>query len=270
MTPSRLESPAHRPVAVVAPPSDQAPPPTAVAACVILPVYNEAAVVPRTFAAVCEFLRTSPEYTFLFVDDGSTDGTARVLTDLIQATGAQGVSVIGYAENRGKGHAIHEGVLVAPGDFILFTDGDLAYPLTDLERLLDALKVSDVAIGSRSLTGAPRSNTGPLRRFMGESFNRLVRVILGLPYRDTQAGIKGFRARAAREIFSRQRLRDFAFDTEMLFIARRLGLKVGEIPVHVTESHTYKTSKVRPLPDSVRMLWSLVRVRANGVRGRYD
>lgn len=255
---------------VVAPPSDQAPRPTALAACVILPVYNEAAVVPRTFAALREFLRTSPEYTFLFVDDGSTDGTAGVLSDLIRTSGAQGVSVIGYAENRGKGHAIHEGVLVAPGEFILFTDGDLAYPLADLGRLLDALKTSDVVIGSRSLAGHPRSNTGPLRRVMGETFNRLVRLILSLPYHDTQAGLKGFRAETARDIFSRQRLRDFAFDAEMLFIARRRGLRIAEISVQVCESHTYKTSKVRPLLDSARMFWSLLRVRVNGVRGRYD
>lgn len=271
MTPTHLESPAQSPVEVVAPSAaDQTPKRTALTTCVILPVYNESAIVSCTFATVCEFLRITPGYTFLFVDDGSTDGTARMLTDLIESTRAEGVSVIGYAENRGKGHAIHEGVLVAPGDHILFTDGDLAYPLSDLVRLVDALKASDVVIGSRSLTGHARSNTGPLRRVMGESFNRLVRLILWLPYRDTQAGLKGFRAQAAREIFSRQRLRGFAFDTEMLFIARRLGLGVGEIAVSVSEGHTYKTSKVRPFSDSVRMFWSLLRVRLNGVWGRYD
>jgi glycosyltransferase involved in cell wall biosynthesis len=242
---------------------------------VILPVYNESALIPLTFHHVEEFARTHPDFSFLFVDDGSRDNTPEILRSLIARSdiGAQSdhprVALLAYTPNAGKGHAVKTGVESLASELILFTDGDLAYSLDHLLTLAESLKTHDVVIGSRGLVHRSERNTTMLRRIMGWTFNKCARLMLGLGYSDTQAGLKGFRAKAAHEIFARQRLGGFAFDVEIVYLAKRLGYSIGEIPAYVSEEHSYKRSKVNLFRDPIRMFRALVDVRWNAITRKY-
>jgi dolichyl-phosphate beta-glucosyltransferase len=250
-------------------PARVAPPHTTV--CVILPVYNEHRLIRQTVAAVKAFAAASPDYSFLFVDDGSSDDTVALIQEALRSDNADGrVSLLSYARNRGKGYAIRAGVAMADAEMVCFTDGDLAYSLDHLPELALALRTHDVVIGSRGLVHRDDKNTSLPRRVLGWMFNKLARVILNLPHRDTQAGLKGFRADAARRIFARQRLLGFAFDVELVFLARRFGFSVGEIPARVSEEHSDKTSKVNMLRDPLRMFLALLEIRYSELRGRYE
>lgn len=271
------------PAARVGPPHDRRPepaaPPTPARAAshaasarvgVVLPVFNESKLIHKTFDAVQDFASTHPEYHFVFADDGSTDSTADLIRQRIARGGADRVSLLAFPSNRGKGRTVADAMLQSDGDLLCFTDGDLAYSLDHLPGLVEALDRHDVVIGSRSLVAGPEQNTKLARRFLGWGFNKLARLIVGLPYRDTQAGLKGFRRQAARAIFSRQRLGDFSFDVEAVFLAHRMGYRVGEIAAHVSGSHSYKASKVNLLRDPLKMLLNLLRIRLLALRGRYD
>lgn len=236
---------------------------------VTLPVFNESRIIERTFDAVARFAAEAPEYHFVFVDDGSADDTAAILRRRIAQSGLTNVELLRQPVNRGKGEAIKAGLEHCKTELFIFTDGDLAYPLDHLPELLATLEKHEVAIGSRSLVPVEQKNTKPMRRLLGWGFNKIARVMLGLPNRDTQAGLKGFRSAAAREIFKRQQIPGFAFDVEVLFLARKLGYSVGEIPARVAESHSYKVSKVNLLSEPLRMFGCLWRVRWNDLRGRY-
>jgi glycosyltransferase involved in cell wall biosynthesis len=246
-----------------------APPHTKVQ--VILPFFNEAGLIRHTFEEVEKFGLEHPEYAFLFVDDGSSDATADTLRTLISESDIpeHRLNLISYKPNRGKGQAVKAGVEGATADMVLFTDGDLAYSMDHLPKLAAALEQADVVIGSRSLVHKSERNTTTMRRLMGWTFNKCARVILGLPYKDTQAGLKGLRLAAAREIFARQHLGGFAFDVELVYLAKRLKYRIGEIPAYVSEAHSYKVSKVNLIKDPLRMFGALVDVRMNAILGRY-
>ncbi|MEE2681888.1 MAG: glycosyltransferase [Planctomycetota bacterium] len=229
---------------------------------VIFPVHNESWLIGSVLGQVTDFARSHPEWTFVFVDDGSSDDTVDLIrAHLDRETITGRIELMPLLPNRGKAGAIREAMLSREEDVLLFTDGDLAYPLEHLPHLVDALESSDVAIGSRALAEGPQTNITTVRRLVGSTFNLLVRLITGLPYRDTQAGLKGFRRNAARSLFQQQRIRDFAFDAELLFLAKRQHLTVTEIPAHVSARHSYKKSRVNMLRDPARMLASLVWMR---------
>lgn len=237
---------------------------------VILPVFNEAGVIKDVYERVCRFARSNPDFEFVFVDDGSTDQTSDVLKALIEKSTNGCSAMLSYRPNAGKGYAVRTGVEYAETDYVCFMDGDLAYSLDHLHQLVAYLEDHDVVAGSRSLDHQKQKNIQLLRRIMGWGFNGLARTLLGLPYRDTQAGLKGFRREAARRIFSMQRIRDFTFDVEVLYLARHLGYRVAEFPVRVSEDHVYKGSKVNLLKDPLRMFYNLVRIRIYGLLGKYD
>ena len=237
---------------------------------VVLPLYNEAKQVEGVIRRGAIFASEHTEYRFTFVDDGSADGTPELVRALLRELAQDNLRLIAMPRNSGKFRAIRAGFERSTAKVVCFTDGDLAYSLDHLPRLVEALKHADVAIGSRDLVGADEGRPGVLRRFTGKSFNALARGVLAIPYRDTQAGLKGFRTAAARKLFGKQRLRDFCFDAETLFLARRLGLRIVEVPAKVSPSHSAKRSSVKVARDSVRMLAGLVRVRLNQIRGRYD
>ncbi len=236
---------------------------------VILPVFNEAALVKPVFDAVLDFAQRHTEYEFLFVDDASTDDTAGLLSKRIEEAGLDCIRLMSYQPNGGKGLAICRGIEATQGDLVIFTDGDLAYSLDHLPVIANALKLNDVVIGSRSLVESGQHNIKLTRRFMGWVFNRLARLILHLPYRDTQAGLKGFTRVAAHEIVSRQRLFDFSFDVEMVYIARTRGFRIGEVAARVADHHSYKISTVNIWRDPLRMFLALWKVRINSWRGLY-
>lgn len=238
---------------------------------VILPLYNEAGLIRKTFAEIERFAFANVEYGFVFVDDGSSDTTAATLQTLIAESDVpqQRLSLISYTPNRGKGCAVKVGIEACESPLVMFTDGDLAYSVDHLPRLFQALQSSDVVIGSRSLVARDERNTTAPRRIMGWTFNKCARLILGLKHKDTQAGLKGFRLPAAQAIFARQRLGGFAFDVELVYLAKSLGFRVAEIPAFVSEAHSYKRSKVNLFKDPAKMFLALVDVRFNALMGRY-
>lgn len=240
---------------------------------IALPVYNEASTIRATLEQVMPFAATRPQLRFVFVDDGSSDGTAGAIADAmrggIDVQGPVNVGLRSLGANGGKGRAIARAAAECDAPLFIFMDGDLAYSLSHLDALLTALKTHDVVIGSRALVPGEDLEVSGLRRAMGAGFNAIARGLLGLPYRDTQAGLKGFRTRAAREIFKRVTLNGFAFDAEALFIARQLGYTIAEVPAHVSAEHRAKKSKVNLAMDPPKMLAELAGIRVKGMLGRY-
>lgn len=242
---------------------------TAVTNEVVVPLYNERRMITQVHQAMVAFLGRHPDWCVSFIDDGSADGTAQVLGTLLAVDDAGGrLRLEALSRNVGKADAVAHGFARASRPRVYFMDGDLAYDPELLVQLSAALDRADVAIGSRGIEQGGRT-PGFLRRMLGEGYNLLVRSILGLPYRDTQAGIKGFRLEAARQLFSRRTSTGFGFDAELLFIAHRRGMRIAEIPVRVSESHAQAGSNVRLVRDPLRMLASLVRIRFDALRGAY-
>lgn len=232
---------------------------------VVIPAYNEEGRVAPTLRSVAGFLAAREGgFEILVVDDGSRDGTARAAREA-----GVPLRILVLAANRGKGAAVREGILAARGERILFSDADLSTPIEDLPRLERALdQGAAVAFGSRSVPGSEVLLRQPLyRQTMGKVFNLFVRALVLPGVIDSQCGFKLFEGRAAREIFAKQRLRGFSFDVEVLFLARRLGFGLAEVPVRWTNS---PASRVHPVRDSVRMLRDLLRVRWYAWRGEYD
>jgi dolichyl-phosphate beta-glucosyltransferase len=240
-----------------------APTPTRTALSLIFPCYNEAERLPRTLTAYLAHLSREPgAVEILIVDDGSTDQTFAVARAV--AARDHRVRVIRSQPNHGKGFGVRTGVLEAEGELIVFTDADGSYGPREVARVTAALADAPVAIGSRPDGWA----TGPAgRRLASRLFNRAIQALLGLPFGDTQCGLKGFRRHAALEVFGRARLDGFAFDAEVLFLARRLGLAVIEVPVRAEER---EGSKVQLVVDAVGMLRDVLRVRRRAVSGGYD
>jgi hypothetical protein len=213
----------------------------------VFPCYNEAGRLPRTLGTYLGRLpQMLGQVEVIVVDDGSTDGTAALARTV--AAGDQRVRVIGCERNRGKGFAVRTGMLAAEGELVVFTDADGSYQPDDVERIVAALADAPVAIGSRDLNIQASS---PTRQLASMLFNRAMRTMLDLPFRDTQCGLKGFRRQAALEVFGRARLDGFAFDAEVLYLARHLGLRVAEVAVQADERDG---SKVRVAVDALTML----------------
>lgn len=259
-------------------------PPTGVVMSVIMPVYNEEATLPKTLDAVSAYAAEHPEVRFVIADDGSRDGSVELVRSRLgliggAEMGADGrlmgpgdarVVLLALTPNGGKGEVVRRAMRVVESPMLAFMDGDLAYlPEEHLPEMIEKLGRFDVVIGARHESFEERRNTKRLRRVMGWTFNKVVRAGLGLGFEDTQAGVKGFRREAAKAIFSRSRLSGFSFDVELLFVAKRLGLSVVEIPAKVARAHRKKPTKVNLATEPVRMLGDLGKVRWNWLRGRY-
>jgi len=230
---------------------------------IVIPAYNEEKRLPATLDKIREYLQAS-RWDFaeiVVVDDGSRDGTVRVARQA-------GVRVIGNPGNRGKGYAVKHGMLEARGEHVLYTDADLSSPIGELEKLWDAAARAgaQVAIGSRavdrSLVGVHQPRA---RELVGRFFNLVMRMVTGLPFRDTQCGFKLFDAGAAKRIFPLQLLDGFGFDVEVLYIARKLGCKSIEVPVRWDNVAGTKVS----LLLGARAYLDLLKVRWYGLQGRY-
>lgn len=226
---------------------------------VVIPAYNDAAVIERTVETVSRFLdaQAAPA-ELLVVDDGSTDATAAVVERLAAAD--RRVRLLRLGRNWGKGAAVRAGMLAATGEALLFTDADLSTPIEELDKLRAKLDEGfDVAIGSRALPASRvEVHQGVLRERAGQTFNFIVQLLVLRGFRDTQCGFKCFRRDAARALFGRQRARGFEFDVELLCIARELGLAVAEVPVIWRNN---PKSHVRFVRDSTRMFLGLLDLR---------
>jgi len=235
---------------------------------IVIPAYNEAARIENALARVLECVeRQGWDAEVLVVDDGSKDATPQIVHRWMERYPR--LHLIQNNGNRGKGYSVRNGLLQAAGDIVMFTDADLSAPMEEAERLFAAIADGvDVAIGSRWLDKARQTIHQPLyRRFFGRCFNWVTRTVMGLPFRDTQCGFKAFRREAAQVIFRLQRIERWGFDPEILFIARKLGYDIREVPV--TWGHDER-SRMSYLKDGMKMLEEMAIIRGNSVAGGYD
>jgi len=233
---------------------------------IIIPSYNEESRLPATLERIAAYLSThAREAEVLVVDDGSEDGTAAVA----ESYGRKILTlrVISNGANRGKGYSVRHGMQEARGRIALFTDADLSAPIEEADKLIDGLETNDVAIGSRAMDRSLITvHESPFREFAGIIFNKIVRSILWLPFVDTQCGFKAFRRERCGIIFEQQTIERFGFDPELLYLARRHGLRAVEIPVRWGHS---PATKVSMLHDSIQMFIDIFTIRWNSLRGRY-
>jgi dolichyl-phosphate beta-glucosyltransferase len=227
---------------------------------VIIPAYNEAERLPSTLEEAYGWLteQLADSFEIIVVDDGSSDETVAKTRAMI--TSHPHLKLLVQPQNRGKGAAVKRGMLEATGDIRLFMDADHSTHIREAEKVLAAIdEGSEVIIASRQHPESDISvSQSWLREHMGKSFNFIMRSIVGLKMEDTQCGFKAFTAKAAEDIFSRQKLEGFSFDVELLFLASKLGYRTAEIPV---EWINEPNSRVRMIADPLLMFADVVRIR---------
>jgi dolichyl-phosphate beta-glucosyltransferase len=239
---------------------------------VVIPAYNEARVIGDSITRAAKYLSTWGDAELIVVDDGSRDRTREIVREL--GGRFPFVRLVENDRNRGKGYSIKHGILESVGEYVLYTDADLVFPIEGVVPFVKALDDgADVAIASRSHPGTlfalhPRHFSYIYQRYLvGRTYINVVNRLLNLGVTDTQAGFKCFRGEAARRIFSRTTLYDFAFDVEALFIARQLGYSIVELPVYFL--YLGEQSSVQLVKDSLQMFADLFSIRRNGRRGVY-
>ncbi len=237
---------------------------------IIIPAYNEETRLARTVARIRDYFSHchtgEGKLEVIIVDDGSTDGTAHIVEEW--AREIPFLRLISNGQNRGKGYSVRRGMLEAKGRIALFTDADLSSPIEESQRLLVAIESgNDVAIGSRAIDRTLIDvRQSRFREVAGMIFNGFVRLLTGLRFHDTQCGFKAFLRERTRIIFEQQRIERFGFDPEILFLARRHGLRCIEVPVHWAN---HPGTTVRVFRDSLRMFADLILIRWNWLSGRY-
>lgn len=233
---------------------------------VVIPCLNEETRLGVTLEKLADYFgKQDYRWQVVVVDDGSTDRTAEVPARFLSE---EQRIVLKNDGNRGKGYSVRRGVLAATGEYVLISDADLSTPIYEWERFLPHLEEGyDVVIGSRSL---PESKVVKrqawYRQGMGRIFNRIIRFLVIDDFVDTQCGFKAFPRKVGTRLFGKMRIDHFCFDVELLFLAKREGLRILELPV---EWHNSDDSRVRILQDSSKMLWDAFRIRLNALLGRY-
>ena len=237
-----------------------------VALSIVIPAYNEERRLPPTLEKIAGWIASKAiRAEVLVVDDGSTDATARLVAET--AAKFPGLRLLSNGRNFGKGYSVRHGMREARGRIGLFTDADLSAPIEEADKLLAALENAEVAFGSRALNRKLISvHQSRVRELAGILFNKIVQLVLWIPFVDTQCGFKAFRLDRARILFEQQRIERFGFDPELLYLARHHGLRAVEIPVRW--AHNPET-RVNVYRDSLLMLLDLLVIRWNSVCGRY-
>ena len=238
---------------------------------IVIPAYNEAARLGGTIHTVLEYLNQYlPDAELIIVDDGSNDDTALVARRSLAETGSISASVISTDRNRGKGHAVRSGLLATRSDIALFSDADLSTPITEAPKLVSPIERGecDLAFGSRALDRSLIGVHQPWQREQGgRVFNLIVRAATGLPFWDTQCGFKAFHMEVCRPIIEAATVDRFAFDVELLYVARVAGLRLQEIPVRWDHD---AGSKIELVNDSFRMVSQVLSIRKGARNGQYD
>lgn len=233
---------------------------------IVIPAHNEENRLPATLEKIDQFLATQPyKAEILVVENGSHDRTLQVAEEYRKRIPCLRIF---QEEARGKGLAVKRGMLEAEGEYRFICDADLSMPIAEVNNFLPpALEPVDVAIGSREAPGAVRYDEPAYRHMVGRVFNTIVRW-WALPHlQDTQCGFKAFRGQVAEEVFRLQTIGGMSFDVEVLFIARRRGYKIVEVPIHW---YFNPDSRVRLFRDSFQMAADLLSIRRNALRGIYN
>jgi dolichyl-phosphate beta-glucosyltransferase len=235
---------------------------------IVVPAYNEQARLPETLRRIARYFEQSDWgfYEILVVDDGSTDDTLHVAEAFAAAN--PNMRVLQNPGNRGKGYSVRHGMMEARGEWRLFSDADLSAPIEELHKLWQAVQREkcDVAIGSRALDPSLIGVHQPgLRETAGKCFNAVMRLSTGLNISDTQCGFKLFRGDVAHDVFSRQTLERFGFDVEVLYIAKKHGFRIAEVPVRWNHSEGSKVGMFTGL----HAFAELASIRISDLRGRY-
>ena len=233
----------------------------------VIPAYNAEATISHTVKTVLDFLKDKKYLSeVIIVDDGSKDKTASIGEKF--AVTYPNVKIIRNSTNKGKGYSVKRGVLSAQGKYAIFTDADLPYALEDTEKFLYWLSHGyDIVIGSRRLPASEVRKTPAIhRKIMGRIFSTIVGILTSRGFADTQCGFKGFKRETTQFIFEKQRIDRFAFDIELLYLARKYKLSIKELPVKLTSS---QFSTVKLLLDPLNMLRDVFKIRLNDWLGRY-
>ncbi len=240
---------------------------------IVIPAYNEEArILGSLKAAEAYLLKAGEAAEIVVVDDGSGDGTAEMVERFARDRpqgGPVSARLLRNGRNRGKGYSIKHGVLMALGDLVLISDADFSTPIDELPVLRQAVENEGygIAIGSRGLEASRvEIHQAAWREMMGRGFNALVRLLTGLPFRDTQCGFKLARRQEVLPLFRAARVERFAWDVEILYLARKAGVRVREVPVLWRNA---AGTKVNALIDPFDMLKDIVRVRVRDRLGRY-
>ena len=235
---------------------------------IIIPAYNEGARVGATLEKVLAYVaKQGWDAEIIAVDDGSRDNTVEIIRGY--AENNPHLRLLQNPGNRGKGYSVRNGMLHAQGELLLFSDADLSAPIEEADKLFGAIAGgADIAIGSRWLRRDLQTQRQPFyRQIFGRVFNLLLRITLGLTYKDTQCGFKAFTHDAARKIFPLQKIERWGFDPELLFLARKLKFKVAEVPVEWAHS---EGTRISPLRDGTRMFVEMLKIRWNAMTGKYN
>jgi dolichyl-phosphate beta-glucosyltransferase len=229
---------------------------------IIIAAYNEERRIKPSLLKVKEYLtKQNMDYEIIVVDDGSTDHTSDVVKEMIQ--NISHLKVIRYETNKGKGYALRQGVLASKGEVVLLTDADLSTPIEELSVILPLVSHNkcDIAIGSRALALSEIIKKQPWwRQGMGKIFNKIVKIFIFDDFSDTQCGFKIFSGDIARGLFKEARIDHFAYDVEILALAKKKGHRIFEAPIRWINS---PESKVNPIRDSLQMIFDLIRIRLN-------
>lgn len=234
---------------------------------IVIPAYNEEKRIGDTLEKIISYLKVKDfKSEIIVIIDGCTDSTVEVVKCYERLV--YKLTILVNETTMGKGYSVRRGVLESKGEFVLFTDADLSTPIGEVERLFFWLdKGYDVAIGSRSMKG---SQVGIyqsfIRRSMGKIFNKIMKLIVFTGFKDTQCGFKCFKRHTADKVFVKQIIRGFAFDVEILLIARRQGFRTKEVPVKWLNS---PFSTVHIIKDSFLMLCDLFRMKYYDISKRY-
>ena len=232
---------------------------------VVIPAFNEADRIVPTLEKVAAYLEQQTfSWEVLVVDDGSVDDTSDLV---IQWAGERENVRLLAREHFGKGWAVRAGMLEAKGRYRFMCDADLAMPIEWIDAFLQRMEAGlDIVIGSREASGARRFDEPSYRHVMGRVFNRVVRMMAVRGIEDTQCGFKCFQENAALDLFQRQRIHGMGFDAEILYLARKKGYTIEEMPI---DWYFQEVSKVRPVADTIDMFKDTVLIRLRDVLGRY-
>lgn len=222
-------------------------------------MYNESEIVANTALKLKSYFDGKfplGDYEIVFCDDGSRDGCR----EIVESLALENVRTVGYPDNRGKGSAIREGILLCEGEKIVYTDCDLAYGTEAIYSIWLYSGDSDVTIGSRTLHPEGYSGYTKLREMMSKTYIKIISVIAGFNYSDSQCGLKCLTDEAAKRIFSKCTVNGFAFDLEMLILADKAGMKVSEYPAKIICNRD-RSSKVNPIKDSLKMVRDVLKIK---------